>query len=528
MAEGETRPHDATPQPPRARTASLLRVATGVAGIARDLVIAAVFRRDETDTFFVAFTLPSALRVLLTDGMTSRGIAPVVSRKLRKEGEGAARVLYSRLRAWGGGVFLAATVLGMALATPITWLLAAGYRHRYGEFERTAWLSVTLSPYLLMTGLAALGAVALHVKKRSSGPWTGLAFSVSVLAAALTLPRLLDARGWDRTQALAVGILVGGFIPLVLDWRARRAIGWAEPAVIDLRTPEIRDVVRRSVPVAVALAPFYLELFLSRRLLSEMQPGVQSAFWWAMRICEVLQVLVVFVVAMAPASTPAPDESDVEQNARMVSRRVRLAVFASVPAALLVSVLARPIVVAVLQRGAFDASASYETSRALVWQGLAVWMAAVLSELVSGFYAIDDLRTPALLGLLGAVVFLAVALGLRERMGHPAISAALAAATATQLVLAVPLLGRRLPIKARPILASAARTLGASLTAILIAGSVAWLLAERTGEGALSRCLPGVLGVFVFAATFVVTARGLRSPELELVLHSLRSRWRHL
>jgi hypothetical protein len=37
-----------------------------------------------------------------------------------------------------------------------------------------------------------------------------------------------------------------------------------------------------------------------------------------------------------------------------------------------------------------------------------------------------------------------------------------------------------------------------------------------------------VLGVFVFAATFVVTARGLRSPELELVLHSLRSRWRHL
>ncbi len=525
MAGQETAEPSGQPQPRLPRLARLLPVATGIAGIARDLVIAAVFRRDETDTFFVAFTLPSALRVLLTDGMTSRGIAPVVARRLRKEGEAAAKVLYSRLRAWGGGVFLVATVLGMALATPITWLLAAGYRQRYGEYERTTWLSVTLFPYLLMTGLAALGAVALHVKKRVVVPWTGLAFSVSVLVAALTLPSVLDAQGCDRTQALAVGVLVGGFIPLVLDWRARRAIGWADPAVIDLRIPEIREVVRRALPVAVALAPFYLELFASRRLLSEMRPGVQSAFWWAMRICEVIRIPVVFVVAMAPPSASGQGEADAGDTARRVSRRVRLAVFVSVPASILVSVLARPIVVAALQRGAFDASAAYETARALVWQGSAVWMAAILGELVSGFYSVDDVRTPAVLGLLGAVVFLAVALLLRERMGHPAISAALAAATATQLVLALALIGRRLPLEARPILGSAARTLAASLTAILIAGSVAWWL-QRPAEGALGRLLPGALGVASFAGSFVITARALRCPELDLVLQALRWRFR--
>jgi putative peptidoglycan lipid II flippase len=415
----------------------------------------------------------------------------------------------------------------MALSWPITELLASGYRHRYGEFERTAWLSVTLFPYLLLAGLTAIGAVALHVKKRSMPPWTGLVFSASVLAATLVLPRLLDARGWDRTQALAVGVLVGGFIPLVIDWRARRAIGWAEPAVIDLRIPEIRDVTRRAMPVAIALAPFYLELFVSRRLLSEMRPGAQSAFWWAMRVCEVLQVLVVFVVAMAPPPEGArPGESEADDSARTVSRRLRLAFFASIPAALLLSVFAHPIVVASLQRGAFDAAASYETARALVWQGGALWMVAVLGEIVSGFYSVDDTRTPAVLGLLGAVVFVAVALGLRERMGHPAVSAALAAATATQLVLAVPLLGRRLPMKAGPILTSAARTLGASLAALAVAGASTWALTEGAGEGAFSRLLPGAFGVVLFGATFAIVARGLRSPELELVLHSLRRRWR--
>jgi len=340
------------------------------------------------------------------------------------------------------------------------------------------------------------------------------------------LPRLFDARGWDRTQALAVGILVGGFIPLVIDWRARRAIGWAEPAVIDLRIPENRDVARRAWPVALALAPFYLELLVSRRLLSEMRPGAQSAFWWAMRICDVLQVLVVFVVAMAPARGDArPGESEAEGSARTVSARLRLALFASIPAALLASVLARPVVVAALQRGAFDAAASYETGRALVWQGGAVWMAALLGEIVSGFYAVQNTRTPVLLGLLGAVVFVAVALGLRERMGHPAVSAALAAATATQLVLAIPLLGRALPVKAGPVLASAARTIGASVTALVVAATSTWALTAGAGEGAFSRFLPGAFGVVLFAATFVVTARALRSPELDLVLASLRGRW---
>lgn len=532
MAGGDTRHGDDAKTPTagvRARLAPLLGVATSAAGVARDLAIAAIFRRDETDTFFVAFTLPSALRVLVADGVTSRGIAPIVSRRLRREGEDAARILYSRLRGVAGSLVVLVTALGIALAQPATELLAAGYRRRYGEFERTVWLTMTLFPYLLFAGLAAIGAVALHVKKRTAATrWTRLVFSLSVLSATLALPRLLDARGLDRTQALAAGVLVGGLVPLVLEWRARRAIGWAGPAVVDLRIPELRDVARRVAPVAVALAPFYLELFVSRRLLSEMRPGAQSAFWWAMRVCEVVQGLVASVVAMAPSRAGAhPGEPDADANARATSRRLRLALFASIPATVLVSALALPIIVATLQRGAFDAAASYETARALVWQGAAIWMVAVLHAVASGFYSANDTRTPALLGLAGAGVFVGVALGLRGSMGHPAISAALAASSATQLVLAIPLLKRALPpMKARPIVASAARTLGASLVALAIAATSAWALLSDAGPDAVSRFLPGAVGVALFAATFFFAARGLRSPELDLVLHALRRRWR--
>jgi len=511
-------------EPLGARLGPLLGIVARAAGVARDVAIAAVFRRDETDSFFVAFTIPSALRLLLADAVTSHGLVPVVSRKLRREGEDAARILYSRLRAVAGGLLVLVTAAGIALAQPLTQLLAAGYRRRYGEFDRTVWLTMTLFPYLLLAGLAAIGAAALHVKKQRATSWEPLVFSVAVLSATLILPRLLDARGVDRTQAIAVGVLVGGFVSVVLEWRARRAIGWATPAVIDIHLPEIRDVARRVAPVSIALAPFYFELFVSRRLLSEMRPGAQSAFWWAMRICEVSQALVVSVLAM-PRQPARASQSDAEANASATSSNLRLALFASIPVAILVSVLARPIVMTALQRGAFDAAASYETARALAWQAAAIWMVAALREIASGFYAANDKRTPALLGLSNVVVFVGVALALRGRMGQPAISAALLASSATQLVIAVPLLMRALrPLKVGPIVASAMRTLAASLLALAVAATCAWTLTLGAGSDAVSRFLPGAAGVVLFAATFLAAARGLRSAELDLVLLSLRGR----
>jgi putative peptidoglycan lipid II flippase len=518
-----------TPTKAGQRRLALLGVAARTAGIARDVVIAAVFRRDETDTFFVAFTIPSALRLLLGDVMTSRGLAPVVSKKLRKEGEDAALVLYSRPRGAAGGLLTAATALGIVLAQPLTELLASGYRRRYGEFERTVWLTMTLFPYLLFGGLATIGAVALHIKKKPAAARSEpLVLSGSVLLAALLLPPLLDARGIDRTQAIAVGVLAGGLASVMLEWRARRAVGWAPTTVVDLRLPEIRDVARRVAPAAVALAPFYLELFVSRRLLSEMRPGAQSAFWWAMRICDVSQAIVVSVLALStkPASA-RPGQSDADATASATSRNVRLALFASIPMACLVSVLARPIVVAALQRGAFDAAASYETARALAWQGAAIWMATVLREIASGFHSVNDRRTPTLLALSGAVVFVGVALALRGSMGQPAISAALVASSATQLVVAIPLLKRTLrPLKAGPIVASFARTLTASLVAVAVASTCAWALTLGAGAGPVARFLPGAFGVVLFAATFLGAAHALRSPELDLVLRSQRQRTR--
>ncbi len=73
-------------------------------GLVRDLTLAALFSRAETDAFWVAFTLPNALRSLLGEGAASSAVVPVLAKVKAEEGDAAARRFFSGMRGvslWG-------------------------------------------------------------------------------------------------------------------------------------------------------------------------------------------------------------------------------------------------------------------------------------------------------------------------------------------------------------------------------------------------------------------------------------------
>ena len=78
-----------------------------ILGFGRDAVIAALFTRRETDAFWVALTIPNALRQLLAEGAVSSAVVPVLSERLAKGGDEAGRPFFARAR----GVSLAALVV---------------------------------------------------------------------------------------------------------------------------------------------------------------------------------------------------------------------------------------------------------------------------------------------------------------------------------------------------------------------------------------------------------------------------------
>jgi putative peptidoglycan lipid II flippase len=499
-------------------------LASRVLGLVRDMVLAALFDRDATDAWWVAFTIPNALRSLLGEGAITSAVVPVLSQKLAREGEAAAQRFFARVRGVSLLALVVVTAGGMLFTGPLTELFAAGYHERPGEFARTVDLTRLVFPYILFMGTAALGMAALNANRRFAvAAFAPGLLNVALIAAALAAPLLAME---DPVRALAFGALAGGLLQVVAQWPALRGIGYASRPAFVLDA-DVREVLRRIAPLTFGIGIYYVDLVLSRRFLSELGTGAQSYFSWAMRLCDFPQGI--FVMALSTAALPALSTLAAKgargELAKTWAHGMALAMFVAIPASAALVVLGEPIVVALFQRGAFDARAAHETARALVWQGGAVWTVAAVRQTVPALYALGDTRTPVVVSALDLGAFIVLAVVLRGPLGHVGISVAVAGSSAVQMVLLLVGLRRRLGTIEGPALArSTARTLAASALAAVAGWGASTLLAPNGPAGALSRALPGIAGMVAFTTVFALAAWGMRAPELEEIARAFRRR----
>jgi putative peptidoglycan lipid II flippase len=509
-------------------------LASRILGLVRDQCLAALFSRAQTDAFWVAFTLPNALRALLGEGVATSAVVPVLTEAKTRDGDEAAKRFFAAMRGASLLALAVTTVLGIAGAPVLVELFASGLHARPGAFEETVSLTRWVFPYIFFMGTAALGMAALNTYGRfAAAAFAPALLNVAFVAAAVALPALFRAEGYDPVLALAVGALVGGALQVVAQWPSLRAIGFFGRPRLDLADPRVREVGRRMVPMMAGIGIYAVDLMLSRRFLSELPEGAQSYFSWAMRLCDFPQGI--FVLALQAATLPSLAKlvaaGHLQEVEKTYAYGMRLSLFVAIPATALFAGLSEPIVRALFERGKFDAESTAATAQALTLQGLGVWTVAAVRQLLPVFYALGDTRTPVVVSGIDLLAFIAAALLLRGPWGHKGISAAVTISSGVQMLLLWGWLGRRLPsLRLGEIVGSAARTAGASLAAALAGAWVARMLA-RAGTGwphALAGIVPGVLGGIVFGAVFLVVARLLGSRELAALLDALRRRRRRM
>lgn len=486
-----------------------------VLGLARDVALAALFDRAATDAWWVAFTIPNALRSLLGEGAVTSAVVPVLSAKLARDGDDAARRFFARVRGASLVALALVTVAGVLLARPLTDLFAGGYHQRPGEFERTVDLTRLVFPYIFFMGTAALGMAALNANRRFAvAAFAPALLNVALIAAAFAAPYLATG---DPVQALAVGALVGGGLQVVAQWPALRRIGYAgRPAfVLD---PDVREVLRRIAPLTFGIGIYYIDLVLSRRFLSELGTGAQSYFSWAMRLCDFPQGI--FVMALSTAALPSLSALAArgarEELAKTWAHGMGLAMFVAIPASVALVALGEPIVVALFQRGEFDAAAAHETARALLWQGGARGRSPRYGRRCprSTRWATRARRSSSARSI--CVPSSGSRSGCGGRWDTWASAWRSGDSSAVQMVLLLVGLYFRLGTIEGPTLARlTVRTLAASLLAGVAGwGAAAVLSPERASPG-MMRMVPGAAGGGAFLLVYVLAAWGLRAPELD-------------
>lgn len=452
-----------------------------VLGLVRDQVMAALFGAGfASDAFNAAFRVPNMLRDLFAEGAMSAAFIPAFTEADQKRGAAAAWALGRQVMSSLLLVLLALCAFGWLLSSPFVDLLAGGFAQQEGKLELTAWLFRVMLPFLPLVSLAAVAMGMLNARGIFGVPALAPALlNAGMIVFGLALIPVCRAVGQPPIVAMAVGVVLGAALQFAVQLPALGRQGFRLRLEWPTWPPEVRRVAALMGPATIGLAATNVNVIVASRIASFFAEGSVTWLYCAFRLMQL--PIGVFGVALATVSMPALSRAAVAGDLPAVrstlSAAARLVLVLTVPAAVLLGVLAEPIVMVLFEHGRFHAGDTARTAEALVMYCAGLPAFAAIGVFSRAWYALGDTRRPMFASLAAVAINLGLNLllvGPLRSLGldHRGIAlAASLAALANLAQLAHGLRGRLGGIEGRRMAGTLARVLAASAAA----GALLWL-----------------------------------------------------
>jgi len=437
----------------------------------------------ETDAFYAAFQLPDLLNYLLAGGALSIAFLPIYHRLRAREGRDAADALVREVLGTLGTLVVLATAVLIWQAEPLIEL-------QFPRFApETQALTVRLTRIVLPAQVffvvgGILNAVLLAQERFLAAALAPLLYNLGVIAGGVFLAPVLGVDGF-AWGALA-GSLAGPFL----------APFWIGRGRMPMR-PRFAPFGRRFATYLVVAAPLMfgqtlltLDEWYDKWFGGLLAVGTVAELGYARRLMQVPVAVVGQALAAAALPTLARLHSQgrhAELDATLL-RTLRTGLGLGLLAGAGSAAVARPLVAAVYQRGAFTAADTAAVAPLLALFALAVpaWVTQQIA--VRAFYARGDTWRPMLLGTAVALGAAPLYYALAQRLGAVALPlAGLLGMSANAL--ATLLLARRL--HGAPPLGALVGSGGRALVLAVLAAGAAW---AAQGLRAAWVTLPGLLG----------------------------------
>jgi len=386
-----------------ARSTLIFSVATGLSrilGLVREMVAAYYFGiNGKINAFTVAFQIPNLVRALLADAALSGAFVPVFSDLIEKG---------DRKRAWrvASTVFwLVLLVLGglTAIFILIAPLLIKPFGDPGGDFDLAVGLSRVLFPIVVLLGLSGVIVGILNTYDHFTVPaLTPVFWNLAIIGGLwLGVPRVdgENAALYIYAGAILLATLIQLFLPVPwlrgLDGRIQLVLDWRDPAV--------RRIFTLMLPVTLTLGLINVSavidtLVASRLVDPDLAPAaINSAFRLYMLPQGMFSVAVATVLFPALARLAA--RNDLDGFKATISTGLRQIGFLLIPAAIISTVLATPIVRLVYERGAFTESDVTVVAACLAAFSLGLVFNGWMLMMTRGFYGLQSNWLPTMIGI---------------------------------------------------------------------------------------------------------------------------------
>ena len=495
-----------------------------ITGFGRVLALAYAFNLGRlADSYNLANTAPNILYDLVLGGVLSATLIPVFVAQFGRDDDEDPWHAISAVITAAAVVLVALTALFVLLAPAIIRLytLLNNTESAGAQREVATTLLRWFAPQVALLGFIALSTAVLNARRRFAVPaFTPVANNLIAIGVLLATPHVADSLELNQIQNdalalafLGIGTTAGYLVQGLLQWPSMRRAGARLRWVWDLRHDAVRAVLRLSGWTLGFVITNQIAFFVVL-VLAEHSDGGVSAYSAAYLFFQLpYAVLAVSVMtALQPGLAARWTDGDVDGFRKQLASGFRLTTAVVLPAAVGYALLARPIIVLLVQHGRMSPSAARTTADTLACLAVGLPGFSVYLLLIRAYQAMQDAKTPFWLYLAENTANVVLAVALFDSLGVQGLGIALAAAYTLGAVLALITLRRRLGgLEGRSLLASTTRIAAASA----VMGVAVWAVSRAIGPGTYAHLAVRVVAaVAVGVGVYLGMARLLGSDEL--------------
>jgi putative peptidoglycan lipid II flippase len=422
-------------------TVMALVLLSRVLGVVRDMVINQVFGQNQiTDIYTAAFRIPDILQYLVAGGALATVFVPVFTEYWTTGKQRDAWKVFGTVMSIVACVALALVVVMEVLAAPLARFMNPGiglphqikvsfwdawrvllHPENAPPSQQAAWTEIARLSRILLPAqwfffAGGLMMGTLNARKRFLIPNLGpIAYNGMIILGGLT--QVFVAPKLRSIDAMCWGALIGAILgPFLLQlWELKRS-GAKFQFNFDTSHPGVRKVGKLMLPALLGLSLSQLGFWITGSFASG--EGTLSALRNAYNLTQApigifaqASAMVIFPTIAALAAS-----GNMKEFRKEIHFGIRQILFLTLPASLLMAVLAEPIIAAIYFKGRFmeDAGGVFTTTNllasatALRMYSLGTFAWSAQAVLARGFYAKQNSKTPVI--ITTSMVFLFTAL----------------------------------------------------------------------------------------------------------------------
>ncbi|MGI5913017.1 MAG: murein biosynthesis integral membrane protein MurJ, partial [Syntrophomonadaceae bacterium] len=407
-------------------------ITSKILGFIREVAIAAFFGASYlVDAYLVASIIPRLLFGVISEAITTT-IIPLITEYKVKLGQKSVTELINSITTILVLVSVLIILLGEFFAHYLVYFIAPGFE---GEaIDITIKMTRVMLPMIIFLGLSGLAAGMLQSQKRFLFP----SFIGIPANGFLILFLFVFTKSWG-VMALAIGTVIG----LIAQWLFMsydiRKLDFQFKPQISLNHPGLRKMGLLILPVIIGKGAADINILVDRMLASSLVEGSIAALNYSTRIYLLIDTILALSLAKAlfPELSEMAIVNDMKGYVNSLKKSLIGLSIIVFPFSVGLIILREPIIRLVYERGAFDVTATALTAFALLFYTLGLPALSLRQVVLRAYYALQDTRTPMIIGLLTVVINIVLNLILIRYLDHGGLALATSIATTTGFLLLI-------------------------------------------------------------------------------------------